>query len=65
MTKYLILIIFLYYFNEVLGFNWMGVRMMCWVRVHLRISLEVMCISNPCEGDCSYMRKKKIKCEIL
>jgi len=28
-----------YYFNEVLDFNWLGVRMMCWVRVHVRISL--------------------------
>jgi len=27
-----------YYFNEVFDFNWLGVRMMCWVRVHVRIS---------------------------
>jgi len=27
-----------YYFNEVLDFNWLGVRMMCWVRVQARIS---------------------------
>jgi len=27
-----------YYFNEVLDFNWLDVRMMCWVRDHLRIS---------------------------
>jgi len=29
-----------YYFNEVLDFNWLGVRMMCWVRIHSRISLK-------------------------
>jgi len=29
-----------YYFNEVLDFNWLGVRMMCWVRVHVRISQQ-------------------------
>ena len=28
-----------YYFHEVLDFNWLGVRMMCWVRVRVRISL--------------------------
>ena len=27
-----------YYFNEVFDFNWFDVRMMCWVRVHVRIS---------------------------
>ena len=27
-----------YYFNEVLDFNWLGVRMMCWVRVQVKIS---------------------------
>jgi hypothetical protein len=29
-----------YYFNEVFDFNWLGVRMICWVRVHLRISQQ-------------------------
>ena len=38
MRKYLILCFFIY-FNDVLCFNWMSVKMMCWVRVHLRISL--------------------------
>ena len=28
-----------YYFNEVLDFNWLSVRMMYWVRVHVRITL--------------------------
>jgi len=27
-----------YYFNEVFDFNWFDVRMMCWVRIHVRIS---------------------------
>jgi len=33
---------FFYYFNEVLDFNWLGIRMMCWVRVHVRISQDIM-----------------------
>jgi len=31
---------FLFYFNEVFDFHWLGVRMMYWLRVHVRISLN-------------------------
>jgi len=31
-----------YYFNEVFDFNWLGVRMMCLVRVHVRIFLFLL-----------------------
>jgi len=29
---------YFYYLNEVFDFNWLGVRMICWVRVDRRIS---------------------------
>jgi len=32
-----------YYFNKVLDFNWLGVRMMSWVRVQTRISQYRLC----------------------
>jgi len=35
-----------YYFNEVLDFNWFGVKMMCWVRVLVRISHKIKSVGK-------------------